>query len=109
MKLTCVVASPSIKALHIYDFDSTRSSSNPPSWPIADCKVSPVFRTPLPNQRIWSGPSTGMLSSEDTLAGGGWWHDSLVLASTGDGVEAEEQRAWERWWAEDIVCTQVES
>lgn len=34
---------------------------------------------------------------------GGWWHDSSILASTGEGVEKEEPRAWEGWWNEQIV------
>jgi len=37
----------------------------------------------------------------------GWWHDSRILAATGLGMEAEEQRAWEGHWNEAIVVDQV--
>jgi hypothetical protein len=43
------------------------------------------------------------LQSQDTLIKGGWWHDSRILAATGEGVEREEPRAWEGWWNERIV------
>ncbi|KEY67958.1 hypothetical protein S7711_02164 [Stachybotrys chartarum IBT 7711] len=74
-----------IKALHVYDFDNT------------------LFRTPLPNPAIWYGPSIGTLSTYETFSTGGWWHDSRILASTGQGIEKEEPRAWEGWWNEKIV------
>ncbi|KAE9572405.1 hypotheticall protein [Colletotrichum fructicola] len=74
-----------IKALHIYDFDNT------------------LFKTPLPNNAVWSGPTIGVLSSQDMICNGGWWHDSRILAATGEGVEAEEKKAWEGWWNETIV------
>ncbi|KAI5279244.1 hypothetical protein KEM52_004447, partial [Ascosphaera acerosa] len=32
-----------------------------------------------------------------------WWHDPAILASTGAGMDAEEQRAWHGWWNEYIV------
>lgn len=35
--------------------------------------------------------------------GGGWWHDSNILAATGEGIEKEEKRGWEGWWNESIV------
>lgn len=34
---------------------------------------------------------------------GGWWHDSSILAATGEGLEKEEKRAWGGWWNELIV------
>jgi hypothetical protein len=34
---------------------------------------------------------------------GGWWHDSSILAATGEGIETEESRAWQGWWNEKIV------
>lgn len=34
---------------------------------------------------------------------GGWWHDSRILAATGEGIEKEEPRAWEGWWNEKVV------
>ncbi|KAJ5046501.1 uncharacterized protein L3040_003744 [Drepanopeziza brunnea f. sp. 'multigermtubi'] len=74
-----------IKALHVYDFDNT------------------LFNSPLPNPRLWNGPSIGFLQSQDTFNAGGWWHDSRILAATGEGVEKEEPRAWEGWWNEKIV------
>lgn len=62
-----------------------------------------VFKTPLPNPSLWNGPTIGMLSSQDVFVNGGWWHDSRILAATGDGAEKEEKRAWEGWWSEKIV------
>ncbi|KAL2072230.1 hypothetical protein VTL71DRAFT_11573 [Oculimacula yallundae] len=74
-----------IKALHVYDFDNT------------------LFNSPLPNPKLWNGPTIGFLQSQDTFATGGWWHDSRILAATGEGLEKEEPRAWEGWWNEKIV------
>ncbi|KAL5323344.1 hypothetical protein ACEPPN_007878 [Leptodophora sp. 'Broadleaf-Isolate-01'] len=74
-----------IKALHVYDFDNT------------------LFNSPLPNPKLWNGPTIGFLQSQDTFATGGWWHDSRILAATGEGIEKEEPRAWEGWWNEKIV------
>ncbi|KAK6592504.1 hypothetical protein H4I96_11735, partial [Botrytis cinerea] len=74
-----------IKALHVYDFDNT------------------LFNSPLPNPKLWNGPTIGFLQTQDTFATGGWWHDSRILAATGEGVEKEEPRAWKGWWNERIV------
>ncbi|KAF5022881.1 hypothetical protein F66182_5073 [Fusarium sp. NRRL 66182] len=74
-----------IKSLHIYDFDNT------------------LFKTPLPNPQLWNGPTIGTLSNQETFVNGGWWHDSRILAATGEGLEAEEKRAWEGWWNDKIV------
>ncbi|KOS17512.1 Uncharacterized protein ESCO_002623 [Escovopsis weberi] len=74
-----------IKALHVYDFDNT------------------LFKTPLPNPALWSGPTIGLLSNQDVFTNGGWWHDNRILAATGQGVDKEEPRAWEGWWNEKIV------
>ncbi|KAI9847226.1 MAG: hypothetical protein M1838_000986 [Thelocarpon superellum] len=74
-----------IRALHVYDFDNT------------------LFMSPLPNPKLWNGPTLGLLGTEDTFANGGWWHDVRILAATGEGVEREEPRAWEGWWNENIV------
>ncbi|KIV82141.1 hypothetical protein PV11_04269 [Exophiala sideris] len=76
---------PTIKSLHVYDFDNT------------------LFSSPLPNPQIWSPPTVGMLQTYETLAYGGWWHDASILAATGDGLEKEEPRAWEGSWNETIV------
>lgn len=65
--------------------------------------VTTVFKTPLPNPSLWNGPSIGLLSQPDALTNGGWWHDSRILASTGEGIEKEEARAWEGWWNEKVV------
>jgi hypothetical protein len=62
-----------------------------------------VFNSPLPNPKLWNGPTIGFLQSQDTFLTGGWWHDSRILAATGEGVEKEEPRAWEGWWNERIV------
>ncbi|KAI0813883.1 hypothetical protein GGR55DRAFT_676812 [Xylaria sp. FL0064] len=74
-----------INAIHVYDFDNT------------------LFQTPLPNPRLWNSTTLGRLGSPDIFVNGGWWHDSRILAATGDGVEREEPRAWEGWWNEKIV------
>ncbi|KAM0326943.1 hypothetical protein ACHAQA_006063 [Verticillium albo-atrum] len=85
LMLTKSPAVDTIKALHVYDFDNT------------------LFKTPLPNPALWVGTTIGTLSSQDTLINGGWWHDSRILAATGDGADTEERRAWEGWWNEKIV------
>ncbi|KAK4146621.1 uncharacterized protein C8A04DRAFT_9588 [Dichotomopilus funicola] len=74
-----------IRAIHVYDFDNT------------------LFKTPLPNPKLWNGPTIGMLSNPDAFVNGGWWHDSRILAATGEGIAKEEPRAWEGWWNEKIV------
>ncbi|KAH8668921.1 hypothetical protein BX600DRAFT_435433 [Xylariales sp. PMI_506] len=75
----------SIKAIHVYDFDNT------------------LFKTPLPNPKLWNGQTIGSLASPDIFINGGWWHDSSILGATGEGVEREEPRAWKGWWNEKIV------
>lgn len=62
-----------------------------------------VFNSPLPNPKLWNGPTIGFLQTQDTFATGGWWHDSRILAATGEGLEKEEPRAWQGWWNERIV------
>ncbi|KAL2151577.1 hypothetical protein VTH82DRAFT_6675 [Thermothelomyces myriococcoides] len=74
-----------IKAIHVYDFDNT------------------LFKTPLPNPKLWNGQTIGTLSNPDAFVNGGWWHDSRILAATGEGIEKEEPRAWSGWWNEKIV------
>ncbi|KAK3346288.1 hypothetical protein B0T25DRAFT_583505 [Lasiosphaeria hispida] len=78
-------AADKIKAIHIYDFDNT------------------LFKTPLPNPKIWNGPTIGTLANPDAFVNGGWWHDSRILAATGEGHVKEETRAWNGWWNEKIV------
>jgi hypothetical protein len=97
-----------IKALHVYDFDNTRKSSPRESTSTgtsADktCSCVAVFKTPLPNQKLWNGMTIGLLSNQDAFANGGWWHDSRILEATGEGIEKEEARAWDGWWNEKIV------
>ncbi|ORY68311.1 uncharacterized protein BCR38DRAFT_295916, partial [Pseudomassariella vexata] len=74
-----------IKTIHVYDFDNT------------------LFKTPLPNSKLWKGSTLGQLGSPEIFVNGGWWHDSRILAATGDGVEREEVRGWDGWWNENIV------
>ncbi|TGZ83721.1 hypothetical protein EX30DRAFT_338338 [Ascodesmis nigricans] len=74
-----------VRAIHIYDFDNT------------------LFLSPLPNPKIWHGPTLNNLQAISWLANGGWWHDSRILAATGAGVEIEEKRGWEGWWNESVV------
>lgn len=69
--------------------------------PIANSQT--VFASPLPNAKLWSGPTCGLLQQQTTFINGGWWHDSSILASTGRGVEEEEKTAWEGWWNPQIV------
>ncbi|KAK4240742.1 hypothetical protein C8A03DRAFT_31129 [Achaetomium macrosporum] len=78
-------AADKIKAIHVYDFDNT------------------LFKTPLPNPKLWNGPTIGTLANPDAFVNGGWWHDSRILAATGEGLVKEEPRAWEGWWNEKIV------
>ncbi|KAL2268121.1 hypothetical protein VTJ83DRAFT_2967 [Remersonia thermophila] len=75
----------SVKAIHVYDFDNT------------------LFKTPLPNPKLWNNTTIGTLSNPDAFVNGGWWHDSRILAATGEGLAKEEPRAWEGWWNEKIV------
>ncbi|KAI5776881.1 hypothetical protein EDC01DRAFT_680673 [Geopyxis carbonaria] len=74
-----------VRAIHVYDFDNT------------------LFQSPLPNSKIWHGPTLGQLQQTAWLANGGWWHDARILASTGGGADVEEGRAWEGWWNEHVV------
>lgn len=74
-----------IKAIHVYDFDNT------------------LFKTPLPNPKLWNNTTHGQLGSPNIFINGGWWHDPKILAATGDGVEQEEKRAWRGWWNEKVV------
>ena len=62
-----------------------------------------VFATPLPNKQLWVGKTIGHLSNSDVFINGGWWHDSRILAATGEGIEIEEPKAWKGWWNEEIV------
>lgn len=95
-----------VKALHVYDFDNTRKSIAPGNLchaALADHTNYIVFNSPLPNPKIWIGPTVGFLQTQDPFVNGGWWHDSRILAATGDGAEKEEPRAWKGWWNEKIV------
>jgi hypothetical protein len=65
--------------------------------------VSLVFNSPLPNPKLWNGPTISYLHEIQYFVNGGWWHDSRILAATGEGVEKEEQKAWEGWWNEQVV------
>ncbi|RFU26200.1 hypothetical protein B7463_g10132, partial [Scytalidium lignicola] len=74
-----------IKAIHVYDFDNT------------------LFNSPLPNPKLWNGQTIGFLQGQDIFVNGGWWHDSRILAATGEGAEVEEPKGWKGWWNEKIV------
>lgn len=65
--------------------------------------IPAVFKTPLPNPKLWNGPTIGTLSNPDAFVNGGWWHDSRILAATGEGLAKEEPRSWNGWWNEKIV------
>ena len=62
-----------------------------------------MFKTPLPNSKLWNGATLGSLSNNDVFSTGGWWHDVRILAATGAGQDKEEPRAWEGWWNEQVV------
>ena len=62
-----------------------------------------VFATPLPNKQLWASKTAGQLGNSDIFINGGWWHDSRILAATGEGLEKEEPKAWKGWWNEEIV------
>ncbi|KAL8840232.1 MAG: hypothetical protein Q9170_001439 [Blastenia crenularia] len=74
-----------VKALHVYDFDNT------------------LFMSPLPNQKLWTGQTTGFLQTQECFVNGGWWHDPPILEATGQGIEKEEPNGWNGWWNEQIV------
>ncbi|KAI4207958.1 MAG: hypothetical protein LQ346_000295 [Caloplaca aetnensis] len=74
-----------VKALHVYDFDNT------------------LFKSPLPNAKLWSAETTGFLQTMECFANGGWWHDPGILEATGQGIEKEEPVGWKGWWNEQIV------
>ena len=65
--------------------------------------------SPLPNPKLWNGPTLGQLQNIDIFVNGGWWHDMRILAATGEGLEKEEGRAWEGWWNEQIVSAAAAS
>lgn len=90
-----------IKAINIFDFDNTRTSCALAHQSYTNTHV--VFASPLPNKQIWNSATLGQLNSPDMFLGGGWWHDSNILAATGGGIEQEEKRGWEGWWNEHIV------
>jgi hypothetical protein len=91
-----------IKAIHVYDFDNTRKPV-PIQCNGVDSNPDLVFNSPLPNPKLWNGPTIGFLQTQETFTNGGWWHDSRILAATGEGVEKEEPRGWEGWWNEQII------
>lgn len=66
-------------------------------------RVLIVFASPLPNKQVWNASTCGSLQAQDFLHNGGWWHNPAMLAAVGQGVEAEEPRAWEGCWNEKIV------
>ena len=74
-----------VKTVHVYDFDNT------------------LFTSPLPNPKLWIGPSIGFLQTQECFVNGGWWHDQRILEATGEGIAKEESKAWEGWWNEQIV------
>ncbi|KAF2427687.1 hypothetical protein EJ08DRAFT_346748 [Tothia fuscella] len=78
-------AASKVRSIHVYDFDNT------------------LFASPLPNKQLWNTSAVGKLMSEDQFVGGGWFHDSAILASTGEGIEVEEKKGWEGWWNENIA------
>ena len=90
-----------IKALHVYDFDNTCKLRN--AFATDEPLKLAVFRSPLPNPKLWNPYSASRIQNQDVFSGGGWWHDKRILEATGEGIEIEEQRAWSGWWNEQIV------
>ena len=114
-ELPCMLSSPfmhpdadqrlavsKIRALHIYDFDNTCSQPESRDGEHR-CLYSLVFRSPLPNPKLWNPYSASRLQNQDVFSSGGWWHDERILEATGEGIDAEEPRAWSGWWNEQIV------
>ncbi|KAK6953573.1 hypothetical protein Daesc_005878 [Daldinia eschscholtzii] len=66
-------------------------------WSVANKKLPRTY----PRQPPWG--LMGTHAPPDVFVNGGWWHDSRILAATGEGVEQEEKRAWDGWWNEKIV------
>ena len=62
-----------------------------------------MFKTPLPNPKLWNSSTASRLQNQDVFENGGWWHDNGILEATGDGLGIEEPRAWQGWWNEQIV------
>ena len=62
-----------------------------------------MFSSPLPNPALWTNATIRQFITPDFFANGGWWHDTSILAATGEGFEKEEPRAWQGWWNESIV------
>lgn len=62
-----------------------------------------MFRSPIPNPKIWAGPTLGKLSSQNSWLNLGWWHEVQILEKTGKGLEYEEEHAWKGHWDESIV------
>lgn len=77
--------------------------TNPPCYACYRL-IFAVFKTPMPNQKLWTQSAIGFLQNQDTLANGGWWQDQHILEATGEGFEKEERVAWDGWWNEHIVC-----
>ncbi|KAL8953008.1 MAG: hypothetical protein Q9222_001123 [Ikaeria aurantiellina] len=69
----------------------------------------PLFMSPLPNPKLWNGPTTGFLQTQECFVNGGWWHDPHILEATGQGIEIEEPKAWRGWWNEQIVGQRTRS
>ncbi|RFU80801.1 hypothetical protein TARUN_1458 [Trichoderma arundinaceum] len=98
-----------VRVLHVYDFDNTCAFAPCPFLNTngldfgANFKKTPVFKTPMPNPSLWTGPTIGLLATQEAFTNGGWWHDNRILAATGDGAEKEEKRAWEGWWNEKVA------
>jgi hypothetical protein len=74
-----------VRAIHVYDFDNT------------------LFASPMPNKQVWQQSAIAKFMMEEPFVNGGWWHDSNILAATGEGLEKEEARAWAGWWNETIA------
>ncbi len=71
-----------------------------------------LFRTPLPNELLWTRRSIGVLKDINHIRSGGWyvavcikfrWHDVRPLKAVGMGFEKELAAQWQSHWNESMV------
>ena len=77
--------------LDIFDFDGT------------------LFKSPRPNPDVWESSSLGMLTDDNLLSNGGWWHDERTLTHAGSGIAEEGARGWRDHWNQNIVQKVIDS
>ncbi|KAF9104947.1 hypothetical protein BGX27_009868 [Mortierella sp. AM989] len=78
-RLTSSEETARLHTAHVFDFDQT------------------LFRSPLPNPKLWDTSFVGQMVSWNNC-GPGWWHNSATLDL---GPEAESSK-WNGWWNDDL-------